>query len=127
MLKYVDHSFLSGGVLGFDISVDSAVANREPLQRLIAKLRPYGCTLTIAGFDGNEKMLPLLKALAPHYIKISAASIDPAKVADVNRICHALGAKTIAEHVENTLVLEHLRRSQIDFGQGFAISPVEAL
>ena len=66
-------------------------------------------------------------SLQPDYIKISAAGIDPAKVSNINRICHGVGAKTIAEHVENIRVLEHLRRCKIDFAQGFAIAPVEAL
>ena len=127
VLKYLDHSYLSGGVLGFDISCDSAIAHREPLRRLMARLRPYGGNLTIAGFDGSAAMLTELEAFDPDFIKISAASIDPAKVSDINRMCHGLGATTIAEHVENSRVLEHLRRCKIDFGQGFAISQVEPL
>ena len=127
VLKYVDHSYLSGGVLGFDISCDSAIARREPLRRLMARLRPYGGNLTIAGFDGSEAKLKELEAFDPDFIKISAASVDPAKVPEINRMCHGLGATTIAEHVENSRVLEHLRRCKIDFGQGFAISPVEPL
>lgn len=125
--KYVDDSYLSNGVLGFDISCDSALANRTPLLRFISELRPFGCTFTFAGFNGREDVLSKLEALQPDYIKISAAGLDPAKVPEFNRMCHGLGAKTIAEHVENNRVLEHLRRCKIDFAQGFAIAPVEAL
>ena len=127
VVKYVDNSYLSGGVLGFDISCKSAMANREPLRRLMAELRPHGCNLTVAGFDGSEALLVELKALEPNFVKISALAIDPAKVSEINRMCHGLGVKTIAEHVENSRVLEHLSRCKIDFGQGFEISAVEAL
>ena len=127
VLKYVDNSFLSGGALGFEISCDSALANQEPLRRLMTGLRPQGCTLTIAGFDGSEASLADLKALEPDFIKISALNIDPAKVSDINRMCHSLQARTIAENIENARVLEHLRRCKIDFGQGFEIALVEAL
>ena len=127
VLKYVDDSYLSGGVLGFDISGDSAMANREPLLRLMADLRPHGCNLTVAGFDGSGALLTELETFEPDFVKISATTIDPAKVSEINRMCHGLGAKTIAEHVENSRVLEHLRRCKIDFGQGFAISQVEPL
>ena len=127
VLKYVDNSYLSGGVLGFEISCDSAMANREPLRRLMAGLRPHGCNLTVAGFDGSEALLAELKALEPEFVKISALTVDPAKVSEINRMCHGLGAKTIAEHVENSRVLEHLRRCKIDFGQGFEISQMEPL
>jgi len=127
VLQYVDDSYLSGGALGFDISWDSAMANREPLHRLMAKLRPYGCTLTVAGFDGNKALLEVLKPFEPDFVKISATTVDPAKVPEINRMCHSVGAKTIAEHVENARVLDHLRRCKVDFGQGFGISPVEPL
>jgi EAL domain-containing protein (putative c-di-GMP-specific phosphodiesterase class I) len=125
--KYVDDSYLSGGILGFDISCTSALANRDALLHLIAGLRRYDCTFTLAGFDGSEKMLAELEAFEPDFIKISATNIDPAKVSEINRMCHGLGAKTIAEHVENARVLEHLRKCKIDYAQGFAISPVDTL
>jgi EAL domain-containing protein (putative c-di-GMP-specific phosphodiesterase class I) len=124
--QYAD-SYLSAGVLGFDISCDSAKANRKALMVLMDQLRPHGCTLTIAGFDGTVAMLAELKVIQPNFVKISAVGIDPAKVPDINRMCHALGAQTIAEHVENAKVLEHLRRCKIDFGQGFLIAKAEPL
>ncbi len=127
VLQYVDGSYLSHGLLGFDIPCNSAMSNRGPLRRLMAVLRPHGCRLTIAGFDGSAALLAELKALQPDFVRISAASVDPAKVSEINRMCHGLGAKTIAEHVENSRVLEHLRRCKIDFGQGFEISQVEPL
>jgi EAL domain-containing protein (putative c-di-GMP-specific phosphodiesterase class I) len=127
VLQYVNESYLSGGVLGFDISCDSARANRKAMMHLMDALRPHGCTLTIAGFDGSVAMLAELKVIKPDFVKISAAGVDPAKVPDINRMCHALGAQTIAEHVENAKVLEHLRRCKIDYGQGFLIAKVEPL
>ncbi len=127
VLKYADDSYLSAGVLGFDISCDSALANRESLLNLMAHLRPHGCSLTVAGFDGSEALLAKMKEFKPDFIKVSATNIDPAKVPQINRMCHDLGAKTIAEHVENTRVLDHLRRCKIDFAQGFGVAKVEPL
>ena len=127
VLKYTDDSYLSCGVLGFDISSDSALANREPLLKLMTQLRPHGCSLTVAGFDGSKAMLAQLKAFEPEFIKISAISVDPAKVPEINRMCHELGAQTIAEHVENSKVLDHLRHCKIDFAQGFGLAKVEPL
>ena len=125
--KYTDDSYLSHGILGFDISCEKAIAKRASMLRLIGALRPYGCTFTFAGFDGKESTLAKLEAFEPDFIKISVASIDPGKVSDINRMCHGMGAKTIAEHIEHNRVLEHLRRCKVDFGQGFSIAPVEAL
>jgi EAL domain-containing protein (putative c-di-GMP-specific phosphodiesterase class I) len=127
VLKYVDNSFLSGGALGFEISCGSAMANRESVRRLMTALRAYGCNLTISGFDGSEELQAELKALAPEFVKISALGVDPARVSEINRMCHAVRARSIAENIENERVLDHLRRCKIDFGQGFKIAPVEAL
>lgn len=127
VLQYVAASYLSGGVLGFEVSCESAIANREALGRLMSGLRPHGCGLTLSGFDGSDQLLELLKALEPDFVKISARAVDPARVSEINRMCHSLRARTIAEYVENNRVLEHLRRCKVDFGQGFEISPVEPL
>jgi len=127
VLQYADDSYLSGGVLGFDISCESAMANRESLQNLMEELRPHGCSLTVAGFDGNDASLAELKAFEPDFVKINAAAVDPAKVPEITRMCHELGAQTIAEHVEDSQVLDHLRRCKIDFAQGFGLAKVEPL
>ncbi|MEO8163762.1 MAG: EAL domain-containing protein, partial [Betaproteobacteria bacterium] len=108
--KYVDDSYLSGGVLGFDISFESALANRPALLRLMAELRPFGCHFSIAGFDGSAAKIMQLEGLEPEFVKVSAVNIDPGKVTEINNMCHGLGAKTIVEHIENPRVLEHLRR-----------------
>lgn len=127
VLKYVVDSYLTGGVLGFDIPAETAMGNSGFLLSLIAALRPHGCTFTIAGFNGSDSMLSKVEGFEPDFIKISALTLDPARLMEINRMCHAVGAKTIVEQVENARVLEHLRRCKIDFAQGFAISPVEAL
>ena len=127
VLKYAEDSYLSAGVLGFDISSESALANRQSLLRLMTQIRPHGCTLSLAGFDGTSAMLEALKEFQPNYIKFSAINADPAKIPELNKMCHDLGAQTIAEHVENTRVLDHLRRCKIDFAQGFGLGKVEPL
>jgi EAL domain-containing protein (putative c-di-GMP-specific phosphodiesterase class I) len=127
VLQYADKSYLSGGVIGFDISCDSALANLESVLELMDGLRPHGCSLTVAGFDGNEDVLPALKVLEPDFVKINASKVDPARVPEINRTCHELGVQTIAEQVENPQVLDHLRRCKVDFAQGFGLAKVEPL
>ena len=126
VLQYADESYLSDGVLGFDISCESAQANRDSLMQLMEELRPHGCSLTVAGFDGSAEALTGLKALEPDFIKFNATAIDPS-LPDINRMCHELGAQTIAEHVEDPAVLDNLRRCKIDFAQGYGLAKVEPL
>lgn len=125
--KYVDDSYLSNGALGFEIAWNDAIEHQESLRRLMAELRPHGCYFTLADFDGSEPSFAMLKTFAPHFVKISSATVNPATLAEINRQCHLLECKTIIEHVENAKVLEHMRLTKVDFGQGFEISPVQPL
>jgi EAL domain-containing protein (putative c-di-GMP-specific phosphodiesterase class I) len=127
VLQYADDSYLSCGVLGFEVSCNSAVAHARSLQHLMEGLRPHGCSLAVADFDGSDEALARIKVLEPDFIKISAAAIDPALVPGINRKCHELGAQTIAEYVEDRDVLNHLRRCKIDFAQGFELAKAEPL
>jgi len=125
--KYVDDCYLSNGALGFEIAWNDAIEHQESLRRLMAELRPHGCYFTLADFDGSEPSFAMLKTFVPHFVKISSADVNPATLADINRQCHLLECKTIIEHVENGKVLEHMRLTKVDFGQGFEISPVQPL
>jgi len=125
--KYVDNSYLSGGALGFEIALDSAIAHEKSLRKLMTEVRPYGCSLTLSGFDGSTASFSELKDLTPNFIKISAASVSLARLSEINRKCQTLRIKTIVEHVESGKMLQYLRQSKIDFAQGFAISPVKPL
>lgn len=127
VLQYIEKSHLAGKELGFEIPCAGALAGPEGLKRLLSLLRPHGCTLTLSGYEGSADGLTLLKAIRPDFVKINTGSIDPVKIAEINRACHALNARTIAEYVENEKVMEHLRSIKVDYAQGFAVSPVEPL
>jgi EAL domain-containing protein (putative c-di-GMP-specific phosphodiesterase class I) len=125
--KYFADAHLFNGALGLEITWHGALEHQESVRGLMAELRPHGCAFTLTDFDGQETSFELLKTFAPHFVKISSVSIDPGKVGEIIRRCHVLECRTIVEHVENEKILEHLKRAKVDFAQGFAISPVEAL
>lgn len=125
--QYAESSWLAKGAVGFEIPWDHALRNAASVRRLMGELRPCFCTFTLAGVDGSHESLAAMAALSPNYVKISSVSVDPAKVFDIQRRCHAAGCKTIAEHIENRVVLDHLKRAKVDFAQGFAISAVKPL
>jgi len=125
--KFVDDSSLSNGALGFEIALDSAIAHETSWRKLMAKVKPFGCSFTLSGFDGSDASFTVLKALAPNFVKISIASVSSGKLAQIHRTCQALGIKTIVEHVESNQVLQQLRQSGINFAQGFEVSPVQPL
>lgn len=125
--KYINDSYLSNGALGFEISLESAIAHAASVRRLMTEVRPHHCPLTLSGFDGGKESFSQLKVLTPNFVKISALSVSLAKLSEINRMCQTLGIKTIVEHVESTQMLHNLRRAKIDFAQGFEISPVKPI
>ena len=133
--KYVEDSYLSNGVLAFEIAWRDAIAHAVPLQRLIEELRPHGCGFTLAGFDGSKASYAVLETLLPDFIKLSisiTSDIDTVpshtqKLAEITTRCALLGIKTIVEQVENPVILKLLRHTKIDFVQGFGVAGVEML
>ena len=133
--QFVENSYLSHGALGFEMTWDSAIELEEPLKRLVAELRPHGCFFTLAGFDGSKTSFELLERLAPELVRLSSGVVsdicrvlaDAAKLAEINLRCELLGVKTIAETVESDSLIKELKRANIHFVQGFAVSAVQAL
>ena len=125
--QHILRSPLSQGAIGFEVDWESAVAYQEALRRLITELRPLGCFFTLADFDGSDQSFQMLKSFAPHFVKISSATLDRTRLSEINRRCRLLECKTIVEYVESVDLLDELRRANTDFAQGFAISQVEPL
>jgi EAL domain-containing protein (putative c-di-GMP-specific phosphodiesterase class I) len=125
--QHILRSPLSEGGIGFEIDWESAVAYQEPLRKLIAVLRPYGCLFTLADFDGSDASFQTVKSFAPHFVKLSAPGLDRTRLVEINRRCRLLECRTIVEYVESEDIVDELRRANTDFAQGFAIAPVEAL
>jgi EAL domain-containing protein (putative c-di-GMP-specific phosphodiesterase class I) len=133
--KYVDDSYLSNGALAFDIGWDQAIDHQDGMRRLMAEVRSFGCGLTIAGFDGSEPAFALIKHLQPNFVKLSSALLTDLenslaavqRLTEINRRCRASGIETIAEQIENTRLLEPLKRANTHFVQGFAVAQVHPL
>jgi EAL domain-containing protein (putative c-di-GMP-specific phosphodiesterase class I) len=125
--SYVDRSFLSDGALGFEVDCDSATDHAATLQQLMKEVGPFGCSLTLSEFDGTETAFVTLKTFSPDFVKISASSVIPVKISEINRRCRDLGTKTIVQYVESAESLDQLREMKIDFAQGLHLSPVQLL
>jgi ammonium transporter, Amt family len=126
---------LPAGTVSFEITCDSAAGQVQPLQQLMARLKPEGCRFILARFGGGAESFALLRRLKPEFVKLSpslvrmlgsgAAGLE--QLGQVNRDCHALGAQTIAEHVESNQTLAQLRDLGVDYGQGFGIQVPQPL
>ena len=127
--RHLQAAAVPAGCLSFEITCECAAEQMKPLQALMAQLRPHGCRLILARFDGSDGGFDLLRRMSPEFVKLSPGLVRSLnqgvagleRVDAVNRECHALNIKTIAEHVESEQTIAQLTGLGVDFGQGFAI------
>ncbi len=127
--KRIVESGVSPEALCFEITETAIVRNLDQAQRFIRKLGKVGCRVALDDFGTGHCSFAYLKDLPVQYIKIDGVFIrdilenplSEAIVSSVTNIAKVMHARTVAEHVENDLILKHLRESDVDFVQGFAI------
>ena len=124
--------------IAFEISEGAAVRNFQKASRFIDRVRALGCELALDDFGSGFSNFAYLKQLSFDYLKIDGSlvrniatnEVDRQMVAAINQIGHTVGAKTIAEFVEDDAALKALREMQVDYAQGYGLrmpTPLEQL
>ncbi len=129
VVRRVIESGVSPDALCFEITETGIVRNLDRAKRFIRKLTKLGCRIALDDFGTGHCSFAYLKEMPVQYIKIDGVFIrdilenplSDAIVAAITKIAKVMDACTVAEHVENDLVLQRLRYHDIDFVQGFAI------
>ena len=126
---------LPRGVLCFEVTETTAIANLNKAAELMHELRGAGCTFALDDFGIGMSSFAYLKYLPVDYLKIDGTFVkdmatdpmDLAIVDAINRIAHILRMKTVAEFVEDEVTLIRLRDLGVDFAQGFFVAKPEAI
>jgi diguanylate cyclase (GGDEF)-like protein/PAS domain S-box-containing protein len=126
---------LPRGLLCFEVTETTAIANLTKAAQLMHDLKAMGCRFALDDFGIGMSSFAYLKYLPVDYIKIDGVfvrdmaddAMDQAIVEAINRIAHILGLKTVAEFVEDADILERLRGIGVDYAQGYFIAKPEAL
>ena len=138
-LPFVNSCFerfdVSPQIICFEITETEAIANLANARHIIHSLRAIGCHFSLDDFGSGMSSFGYLKNLPVNYLKIDGAfirnlatdSIDRAMVASINHIGHVMGLKTIAEFVEDEVVLQTLTELGVDYVQGYGITRPEPL
>lgn len=124
--------------IAFEISEASIVKNFEQLNAFTNRIRAMGCELALDDFGSGYSNFTYLKNLSFDYLKIDGSlvrniatnSVDRNMVAAINQMGHTVGAKTIAEFVEDDQSMQHLMELNVDFAQGYGLkkpTPLEQL
>jgi diguanylate cyclase (GGDEF)-like protein/PAS domain S-box-containing protein len=134
-LEFVVEQFRDSNVrpnsICFEITETAAIANLTRAQQFIARLKDMGCRFALDDFGSGLSSFGYLKTLPVDYLKIAGDfvedivhdPVDHAMVDAINQIGHIMGLTTIAESVETAAILNTLRATGVDYGQGFGIDP----
>jgi diguanylate cyclase (GGDEF)-like protein/PAS domain S-box-containing protein len=113
----------------FEITETAAIANLARAKTFIQTLKAMGCKFALDDFGSGLSSFGYLKSLPVDYLKIAGNfvqdilrdPVDHAMVDAINQIGHIMGLITIAESVESAEILQKIRESGIDYGQGYWI------
>lgn len=138
-LSYVVDQLCAVGTLsvriGFEITETAAIANLSRAMLFMNTLKGLGCSFALDDFGSGMSSFAYLKNLPVDKIKIDGIfvrdiltdEIDCAMVEAINRIGHVMGIETVAEFVENDVILEKLKQIGVDYAQGYGIHMPAAL
>lgn len=120
---------LPPGVLCFEITETTAIANFSHANRFVNELKEIGCHFALDDFGSGFASFSYLKTLPVDYLKIDGSfvrhlvenEVDYTMVDIINQLGHVMGLKTIAEFVENGAILEALSELEVDYAQGYHI------
>ncbi|MEL7185821.1 MAG: bifunctional diguanylate cyclase/phosphodiesterase [Pseudomonadota bacterium] len=136
-VEFIESRIAETGVapdtLCFEITETSLVKHLDRAQRFVHRLQRLGCRVALDDFGTGYSSFEYLKTLPANYLKIDGAfvrdllqnDLSKAIVSAVVSIAGVIGAQTVAEHVENEMVLAWLKEAGVDFVQGFVVHKPE--
>ncbi len=110
--------------------VETENFQNETLFDFVEKVRSYGCQISADDFGSGYATYTTIISLSPAFIKIDGTIIKDIAKSDKNiiilrSICfmaNLIGAKTIAEFVENDDIQAILEKYSVDYSQGYLYS-----
>ena len=122
--------------LYFEITETAAIKNFQNCVLFMNKIHSLGVQFALDDFGSGLSSFSYLKKLSIDFLMIDgslvkdivSSRLDQTMVSSISDIANVLNVKTIAEYVENDLILKKLKSFNIDYAQGYGImkpSPIE--
>ena len=128
----------SGDSVCIEIAEADLVLHQGDAVAFARKIRALGCRIAISGFGHNRLAMRVLRLMQVDFLKIDGSivrhvatyPVQLGKVVAITRIAKSIGARTVAEMVEDSHTLGMLDDAGVDFAQGFGIAlpkPLEGI
>jgi EAL domain-containing protein (putative c-di-GMP-specific phosphodiesterase class I) len=135
VLQQFNETAVAADQICFEITETAAIANLAGAIRFISSLKQRGCHFALDDFGSGLSSFAYLKNLPIDFIKIDGVFVkdiidnplDFAMVRSINEIGQLMAKKTIAEFVENDLILDKLRELGVDYVQGYGVGRPQPL
>ncbi len=117
----------------FEITETAAIVNLKNTISLFTALREIGCSFALDDFGSGMSSFTYLKNFEVDFLKIDGSfvkemhlnRIDHAMVRSIHSVAEAMNIKTVAEFVENEIILNELKAIGVHYGQGLHLgSPI---
>ncbi|BCE03371.1 EAL domain-containing protein [Marinicellulosiphila megalodicopiae] len=115
-------------LLVFEINESAVLASTEHAKILISELKRLNFSVVIERFGSSFVSFKYIKNLNIDYVKLDGAFIDDIAQSDTQfyiqsttDICHGIGIKVIASHIESKESQQLCRGFNLDGFQGFAL------
>lgn len=113
--------------LMFEVTESAELKDLDRANKVVQKLRSFGCKISIDDFGAGAAAFQYLKALQVDYVKIDGSYIlDAFKTRHgqpflkaIASLCQDLGIQTIGEMVEDARTMWLLRDVGVPFAQGY--------
>jgi len=133
LIDAIDDALTAAGAdpsrLVFELTETAAIGNMDNAKTFTNAVRSRGCRLALDDFGSGFGSFYYLKHLPFDYFKIdgdfirgfAANPTDQLVVEAIVAIARGLGKKTVAEFVTDQAMTDRLRRSGVDYAQGYHI------
>jgi diguanylate cyclase (GGDEF)-like protein len=133
--RWLMESMVAPGLIRFEITETAAISNLARAERLIRKLRQYGCGFALDDFGTGVNSLSYLKCLPVTCVKIDGSFIrdllsnsrSDIVVQTIVQMSKSLGMECVAEQVETMPIARRLQELGVDYLQGYVMHRPEPL
>ena len=128
--QLLQQSAMPADRLCFEITETTTISQLDQAIKFIATLKQLGVSFALDDFGSGVSSFGYLRQLPVDYLKIDGDLIRNIEEEDyihtivdmVNQVATMMGMKTIAEFVENDVILARLRTLNVGYGQGYGIA-----